>query len=391
MPGPGDRILTTHTGSLPRPRALTRLYARRARGEQVDLAELQAAARAAVQAIVPKQLEAGIDIPNDGEQGRESFVLYLRDRLTGLGGESRRGLFQDVADYPEFQEELRASFAGKETASLTAHLPAAVGEVRYVGAEAMQAECAEFRAALDAAGAGRREAFMAAPSPGIVAAVVQNKHYATDDAYLDALAAALRAEYAAIIAAGFTLQLDCPDLALERHGAWQDRPLADFLDFCERVVAAINRAIEGLPRERIRLHVCWGNYEAPHDRDVPFEDIWPVIRRLKVGAFVLPFANPRHAHEHKVFRRLPLEADQVLVAGVVDTLTNFVEHPEVIAERLERIAESIGDPKRLMAGTDCGFDTSAGRGRVAADVVWAKLRSMAEGARLASDRLLRAG
>jgi 5-methyltetrahydropteroyltriglutamate--homocysteine methyltransferase len=381
------RIRTTHTGSLPRPRALTRLFARRQRGETVDTAELAAASRAAVQAIVPRQIAAGIDIPNDGEQGRESFVLYLRDRLTGLGGESRRVPFQDVAAYPEFAEDLRASFAGKETASLTAHLPAAIGDIAYVGDAAMAAECAEFRNALAQAGA-QGEAFLAAPSPGIVAAVVQNRHYATEDAYLDALAAALRAEYAAIIAAGFTLQLDCPDLALERHGAWQDRPLSDFLDFCERVVAAINRAIEGLPKDRIRLHVCWGNYEAPHDSDVPFADIWPVIRGARVGGFVLPFANPRHAHEHRVFRTAPLADDQVLVAGVIDTLTNMVEHPEVVAERLERIAESLGDPHRLLAGTDCGFDTSAGRGRVSSDVVWAKLRSMAEGARIASDRLI---
>ncbi len=392
MPGNAERdtarIRTTHTGSLPRPRALTRLFARRQRGEGADAAELAAAARAAVQAIVPKQLEAGIDIPNDGEQGRESFVLYLRDRLTGLGGESRRVLFQDVASYPEFQEDLRASFAGKETASLTAHLPAAVGEVAYVGAGAMQAECDEFRAALRNAGA-TGEAFLAAPSPGIVAAVVQNRHYDSDDAYLAALAAALRQEYQAIIAAGFTLQLDCPDLALERHGAWQDRPLADFLGFCERVVAAINHAIEGLPKDRIRLHVCWGNYEAPHDRDVPFADIWPVIRQAQVGAFVLPFANPRHAHEHRVFRDMPLAEDQLLVAGVIDTTSNYVEHPEVVAERLERIAQSIGDARRLLAGTDCGFDTSAGRGRVSSDVGWAKLRSMAEGARIASGRLLR--
>ncbi|WP_237217007.1 cobalamin-independent methionine synthase II family protein [Falsiroseomonas oryziterrae] len=387
MPPQAERIFTTHTGSLPRPRALTRLHAKRSRGEAVDTTELAAATEAAVQAIVPKQLAAGIDIPNDGEQGRESFVLYLRDRLTGLGGESRRRPFQDVEAYPEFKESLLESLKGKETASVTGNLPAATGPVTYVGQDAMRAELAQFRAALDAAGGA--PAFMAAPSPGIVAAVVQNRHYDTDEAYLNALASALRAEYAAILEAGFTLQIDCPDLALERHGAWQDRPLADFLDFCERVVAAINRAIEDLPRHRIRLHVCWGNYEAPHDSDVPFEDIWPVIRQLKVGAFVLPFANPRHAHEHRVFRRLPLGDDQVLVAGVIDTLTQFVEHPEVIAERLERIAQSIGDPRRLMAGTDCGFDTSAGRGRVASDVVWAKLRSLAEGARLASDRLLK--
>ncbi len=385
---PEDRILTTHTGSLPRPRALTRLHARRSRGEAVDPAEVAAAAKQAVEAIVPKQLAAGIDIPNNGEQGRESFVLYLRDRLTGLGGSSRRGLFADVKAYPEFEEELRAATGNRESASVTANLPAVVAPIAYVGQAAMEAECAEFRAALEAAGKPAAEAFLAAPSPGIVAAVVQNQHYESEEAYLSALSAALREEYSAIIHAGYVLQLDCPDLALERHGAWQDRPLADFLAFSERVVAAINDAIADLPRDRIRLHVCWGNYEAPHDHDVPFEEIWPVIRQAKVGGFVLPFANPRHAHEHKVFRTMPLAEDQVLVAGVIDTTTNFVEHPEVVAERLERIAASIGDPRRLMAGTDCGFDTSAGRGRVAPDVVWAKLRSMAEGARLASDRLL---
>jgi len=340
-----------------------------------------------VQAIVPKQIAAGIDIPNDGEQGRESFVLYLRDRLTGLGGESRRPPFADIEAYPEFKQALLDSLSGKETASVTGNLPAAMGDVSYIGQSAMAAELAEFRAALEAAGRPPAAAFMAAPSPGIVAAVVQNRHYATEDAYLAALAAALGAEYRAILDAGFTLQIDCPDLALERHGAWQDRPLSDFLDFCQRVVAAINVAIAGLPRNRIRLHVCWGNYEAPHDSDVPFEAIWPVIRQLNVGAFVLPFANPRHAHEHRVFRTAPLADDQVLVAGVIDTTTNFVEHPEVVAERLERIAESIGGAGRLMAGTDCGFDTSAGRGRVVAEVVWAKLRAMAEGARIASDRL----
>ncbi len=378
------RILTTHTGSLPRPRALTRLHAKRARGEAVDLGELAAASRAAVQAIVPKQRAAGVDIPNDGEQGRESFVLYLRDRLTGLGGASSRGGFADIEAYPEFKAQMLEGLATKEAASVTTNLPAAVDELRYIGEAAIAAECAEFRAAI---GEGA-EGFMAAPSPGIVAAIVQNRHYPTDDAYLAALAAALRREYEAILEAGFTLQIDCPDLALERHGAWQDRPLEDFLAFSARVVAAINGAIAGLPKDRIRLHVCWGNYEAPHDADVPFEAIWPVIRELRVGGFVLPFANPRHAHEHRIFRHAPLAADQYLVAGVIDTTTNYVEHPEVVAERLERIAESLGGATRLLAGTDCGFDTSAGRGRVAADVVWAKLAAMAEGARLASGRLL---
>ena len=381
------RIACTHTGSLPRPPALTRLHARRARGEDISADDVAAAARAAVAEIVPRQVACGLDIVNNGEQGRESFVLYLRDRLTGLGGESLRGGWADIDAYPEFKAEVIAAAAGKETASMTANLPAAIGDVRYIGADAMQAECDEFRAALDAARPAPLGAFLAAPSPGIVASVVQNLHYDSEDAYLAALADALAHEYRAILDAGFTLQLDCPDLALERHASYRDRPLADFIAFCERVVTAINRAIAGLPRQRIRLHVCWGNYEGPHDADVPLADILPVVLQAKVGAFVLPFANPRHAHEHRCFLRTPLADDQVLVAGVIDTLTNFVEHPEVVAERIERIAQSIGDPSRVMAGTDCGFDTAAGRGRVARDVVWAKLRAMSEGARIASDRL----
>ncbi len=381
------RIACTHTGSLPRPPALTRLHARRARGEEISADDVAAAARAAVAEIVPRQVACGLDIVNNGEQGRESFVLYLRDRLTGLGGESLRGGWADIDAYPEFKAEVIAAAAGKETASMTANLPAAIGDVRYIGADAMQAECDEFRAALDAARPAPLGAFLAAPSPGIVASVVQNLHYDSEDAYLAALADALAHEYRAILDAGFTLQLDCPDLALERHASYRDRPLADFIAFCERVVTAINRAIAGLPRQRIRLHVCWGNYEGPHDADVPLADILPVVLQAKVGAFVLPFANPRHAHEHRCFLRTPLADDQVLVAGVIDTLTNFVEHPEVVAERIERIAQSIGDPSRVMAGTDCGFDTAAGRGRVARDVVWAKLRAMSEGARIASDRL----
>ncbi len=216
---------------------------------------------------------------------------------------------------------------------------------------------------------------------------MKNEYYDTEAAYLAALGAALREEYEAIVGAGFLLQLDCPDLALERHLSYQDRPLGDFLGFVERVVATINVALENIPRDRVRLHVCWGNYEGPHDCDVPLADILPILKQAKVGAFFLPFANPRHAHEYRVFEKQPLADDQLLVAGVIDSLTNFVEHPEAVAERIERVAQVVGDPKRVLAGTDCGFDTSAGMGRVAEDVVWAKLKSLAEGARLASDRL----
>jgi 5-methyltetrahydropteroyltriglutamate--homocysteine methyltransferase len=381
------RILTTHAGSLPRPAELTRLYTQRSRGGEVDEAAVEAAGRDALRRVVPAQIEAGLDVIGNGEQQRESFALYLRHRLTGFGGESVRAGWADVDAYPEFKAEFLAQGAAKEAMSNTTFLPAAVGPIAYLDPSAIQAECTDFRSALARHSGRHAEAFLTAPSPGIVASIVQNRHYDTEERYLAALGTALRTEYAAILGAGFVLQLDCPDLALERHCSYQGRPLADFLAFCERVVASINAAIEGLPRERIRLHVCWGNYEAPHDRDVPLEDILPVIRQARVGGFVLPFANPRHAHEYRCFTRLPLEQDQILVAGVIDTLTNFVEHPEVVADRIQRVAEVIGDPHRVLAGTDCGFDTAAGRGRVAGDVVWSKLRALSEGARLASTRL----
>ena len=228
---------------------------------------------------------------------------------------------------------------------------------------------------------------MTAPSPGIIAAAMKNEYYDTEEAYLAALAAALRIEYETIVANGFLLQLDCPDLALERHLSYNERPLSDFLGFVERVVDTINRAIANIPRDRVRLHVCWGNYEGPHDCDVPLEEILPLLEKANVGGFVLPFANPRHQHEWRVLQKFPLADDQIIVAGVIDDLTGFVEHPEVVADRLENVARAVGDPRRVMAGTDCGFDTSAGMGRVTEDVVWAKLKAMADGARIASRRL----
>jgi 5-methyltetrahydropteroyltriglutamate--homocysteine methyltransferase len=265
--------------------------------------------------------------------------------------------------------------------------PKAIGEVRYLGTAAIDAECTDFRTALGETGTHFVEPFVTAPSPGIIAGAMKNEHYDTEEAYLDALGAALKPEYETIVQRGFLLQLDCPDLALERHLSYQDRPLGDFLGLVERVVATINKAVENIPPDRVRLHVCWGNYEGPHDCDVPLADILPVIKQANVGAFFFPFANPRHAHEYRVFEKLPLAGDQIVIAGVIDSLTNFVEHPEAVADRLERIAAAVGDPHRVIAGTDCGFDTSAGMGRVAEDVVWAKLKSLAEGARIASARL----
>jgi 5-methyltetrahydropteroyltriglutamate--homocysteine methyltransferase len=229
---------------------------------------------------------------------------------------------------------------------------------------------------------------MTAPSPGIVAMAMKNAHYARFGDYLAALADALAVEYRAAVDAGFLLQIDAPDLALERHITYADRPVGEFVAFVESVIGEINRVLAGIPRERVRLHVCWGNYESPHDRDVPLADIAAAVLKANVGAFMLPFANPRHAHEIEVFRDLPLAPDQTLIVGVIDTTTNYLEHPEVVADRLERAARVIGDPTRIQAGTDCGFDTSAGMGRVTPDVVWAKLRALRHGADLAAKRLL---
>jgi 5-methyltetrahydropteroyltriglutamate--homocysteine methyltransferase len=383
-----ERILTTHAGSLPRPPELVELYVRRAAGETVDPAEIEAAGRAALAWVVPKQIEAGIDVGNNGEQQREGFFLYVQHRMSGFGGSWQRRQRGDAVRYPVFLRMLEEQQANRKAVS-NFRQPTAIGPVRYLAPAAVHAECRDFRAVLDRVGGGFVEPFLTAPSPGIIAAAMKNEYYDTEEAYLAALADALKVEYEAIVGHGFLLQLDCPDLALERHISYQDRPLTDFLGFVERVVAAINRALENLPRERVRMHVCWGNYEGPHDLDVPLAQILPIIRQAKVGGFVFPFANSRHAHEYRCFEGgSGLNDDQVLVAGVIDTLTNFVEHPEVVAERIERVARAVGDPQRVLAGTDCGFDTSAGMGRVAEDVVWAKLRALSDGARIASDRLL---
>ena len=381
-----ERILTTHTGSLPRPSELTRLYVRRARGESVDATDIETLGRAALRGIVKKQTEAGVDIANNGEQQREGFFLHIRHRMSGFGGSWQRRTRADALRYPVFRQMMEQQLAAREAVSNMGP-PKAIGEVRYLGPAAIEAECADFQAALDETGTHFVEPFLTAPSPGIIAGAMKNEYYDSEEAYLAALATALRGEYETIVRRGFLLQLDCPDLALERHLSYQDRPLGDFLGFVERVVTAINTALANIPRDKVRLHVCWGNYEGPHDFDVPLIDILPIIQKANVGGFFFPFANPRHAHEYRVFEKLPLADDQLIIAGVIDSLTNFVEHPEAVADRLERVSAAVGDPRRVIAGTDCGFDTSAGMGRVAEDVVWAKLKALAEGARLASERL----
>ena len=381
-----ERILTTHTGSLPRPPELTQLLIRRARGESIDPSEFDRLGKAALRWVVAKQAQAKVDIGNNGEQQREGFFLHIRHRMSGFGGSWQRRTRADALRYPVFRQMMEEQLAARPAVSNMGP-PKAIDAVRYLGRGGIEAECADFRAALNDTGTHFVEPFLTAPSPGIIVGAMKNEHYETEQAYLDDIGAALKEEYEAIVDAGFLLQLDCPDLALERHLSYQDQPLGDFLGFVDRVVGTINKAVANIPPEKVRLHVCWGNYEGPHDSDVPLADILPILQKAKVGAFFLPFANPRHAHEYRVFEKQPLADDQILVAGVIDSLTNFVEHPEAVADRIERVARAVGDPHRVIAGTDCGFGTSAGSSRVAEDIVWAKLTALAEGARLASKRM----
>jgi 5-methyltetrahydropteroyltriglutamate--homocysteine methyltransferase len=381
-----DRILTTHTGSLPRGRELTALYANRQKGEAIDAAAIASLGRDSMRNVVAKQAAVGIEIGNDGEQMKDGFFLYLKHRLTGLGGSWQRSPRADVERYPEFKRML-AEQTSKVAVDARTLVPKAVGEVRYISDEPLREDCRFFKETLERNGHPFVEAFLTAPSPGIVATAIRNEHYDSQDAYLEALGRALQVEYETIVNNGFLLQIDAPDLGLERHISYAQQPLSDFLDFVERVVATINKALVNIPRDRVRLHVCWGNYEGPHDCDVPLKDILPFLLEANVGGLVLPFANPQHAYDYAYLKKIPLHDDQVIVAGVIDPLTNIVEHPEAVADRLQRVAEVVGDPRRVQAGTDCGFDTGAGSGRVAEDVVWAKLEALSNGARIASERL----
>lgn len=376
----GDRIFTTHAGSLPRPKALVEMFVRLSRREPVDEAALAAAVENATRHVVERQLECGIDVGNDGEQARESFFTYVQHRMSGFGGESQRAVMRDIVHFPSFLE-LKLTELSRTMVNLL-RAPRAVGEVRYVDARPLEAECALYRRILAAQPKAFAESFMTAASPGIVASAMQNEHYQSYERYVFAVADALRTEYERIVAQGLILQVDCPDLAMERHTSYADRPLAQFLDYVDLNVAALNRALANVPRDRVRMHVCWGNYEAPHVFDVPLADVLPRLYAARVGGLTLSLANPRHAHEYRCFAEHPLPDDMLLVAGVIDTTTNYVEHPEVVAERIERIVRAVGDPARVLAGTDCGFDTSAGLGEVAEEVVWEKLRALRQGADL---------
>jgi 5-methyltetrahydropteroyltriglutamate--homocysteine methyltransferase len=383
-----SRILTTHAGSLPRPKALVEMFARLSRREPVDDAALRRAIEESTRHVIDRQLAAGIDVGNDGEQPRESFFTYVQHRMSGFGGQSQRPIMRDIVEYPSFAE-MKFRDLSRIMVNLLA-APKALGEVRHVDRGSVDAECTEFLRLLRGSPRQFAEAFATAASPGIIASAMLNEHYASYRDYVMAVAEALRVEYAAVVSHGLVLQVDAPDLAMERHTSYADRPLAEFLDYVELNVAAINHALGAVPPDRARLHVCWGNYEGPHDHDVPLDDLLDRLYAARVGALVLSGANPRHEHEYKALRRHPLPKHWLLIAGVIDTTTNYVEHPELVADRLERVADAVGDPRRVLAGTDCGFDTAAGLGEVAEEVVWKKLEALRAGADVATRRLLEA-
>jgi 5-methyltetrahydropteroyltriglutamate--homocysteine methyltransferase len=381
-----SRFLTTHAGSLPKPKALVHLHAERAAGRPIELAELVAQTEAAERHAVAKQIECGVDVINDGEVGRESFFTYVRHRMSGFANQAQRPIMRDITMYPSFLEFIMRTASSGEQVSLLAP-PECVDSVHYRDANAVASDCVRLKKHVSEYIGRFEEAFMTSPSPGIVAAAMANKHYASMTEYVAALGQALAVEYRAIVNSGLVLQIDAPDLAMERHTLFADKPLSEFLVFVKVVVAAINRALEGLPREQVRLHVCWGNYNGPHEHDVPLADIWSEVAKAHVGGFLLSLANPRHEHEVELFEKGILPKDTVLIAGAIDTTSNYVEHPQVVATRIERAAKAVGDPARVMAGTDCGFETSAGYVTVVEDVVWAKLRALRDGAQIASKRV----
>ena len=380
------RILTTHVGSLPRPPALRALLVSQDRGEPVDQRELAAQVEAAVRWAVERQLTAGIDVISDGEQPRAGFSTYVARRMRGFGGESKRRLARDLADFPDYAAMLEGRRRG--SARIT-NAPQAVAEIDYADLGDAERECDVFLAATAPIAGRFAERFMTAASPGTIATILLDHHYGSHERYIAALAREMRKEYALVHARGLVLQLDCPDLAMERPRFFQDESLEGFQAMVALHVDAINRAIEGIPREQVRLHVCWGNYDGPHTHDVPLEAILPLLYRARVGALSLPLAGPRHQHEVRVLARHPLPEGMLFLPGVIDTTTNVVEHPEVVADRICRAADAVGDPRRVLASTDCGFGTFAGSEMVAESVVWAKLAVLAEGAALASQRLWR--
>ena len=377
-----ERILTTHVGSLPRNETLSDLLVRREDGEAIDKGQLALEMDRAVQHVVDKQAAAGIDIANDGEQQRVGFQTYVPQRMSGFGGESKRRRGRDFEEFPELVALLMQRFPKR---SRMQNAPEAQAELHYLDTAPIEREVGRLQHAAQTA--NFTECFMTAPSPGIISSTMLNGFYDSQEAYLAAIAREMRNEYLAIHRAGLLLQIDSPDLAMDRSMFYRDLSDAEFVKAAEMHVAAINKGIDGVPRDRVRLHCCWGNWDGPHIHDVPLELILPVLYQANVGALSIEFANPRHQHEYEALRRHPLPSHMALIPGTIDTTTNIVEHPEVVARRIQEAVTAVGDRERVIASADCGFGTFTGREWVIEPAVWLKLKSLREGANIASARL----
>jgi len=372
------RVLTTHVGSLPRTQEVVDFIFARERGEDYDPAAFDAAMAAAVSETVKKQVDAGIDIVSDGETSKISYATYVKDRYTGFDGDSPRNAPADLKKFPSFLKRLADDGGTPKYAR-----PMCVGEVTSKGQGELEKDIANLKAAMAEHGAER--GFMNAASPGVISLFLQNDFYKTRDAYLAALADAMKAEYETIVASGLDLQLDCPDLALSRHMLFNDLSDDDFIKIAQSHVEALNHALSDVPAEKVRVHICWGNYEGPHVCDIPMSKMFDTLMSTKSRYVLFETSNPRHGHEWSVFRdrKADIPDDKVLVPGVVDTTTNFVEHPDLVAQRLERFIEIVG-ADRVIAGSDCGFGTFAGFGAVDPEIAYAKLATLAAGAAQAS-------
>jgi 5-methyltetrahydropteroyltriglutamate--homocysteine methyltransferase len=372
------KINVTHVGSLPRSQKVVDFIFARERDEPYDQAEFDACMSEAVSETVRKQVDAGVDIVSDGETSKISYATYVKDRYEGFGGDSPRNAPADLKLFPKYLERLANDGGTPKYAR-----PMCVGEVRSKGQGELEKDIANLKSAMAERGASR--GFMNAASPGVISLFLRNDFYPTRDAYLAALADVMKAEYETIVASGLDLQLDCPDLALSRHMLFTDLTDEEFVKVAQSHVEALNHALEDVPADRVRIHICWGNYEGPHVCDIGMEKVFPTLMSAKARHLLFETSNPRHAHEWTVFRdrRAEIPDDKILVPGVVDTTTNFVEHPEVVAQRLSRFIDIVGSD-RVIAGSDCGFGTFAGFGAVDPDIAYAKLRSLAEGAALAS-------
>ena len=380
-----DRILVTHAGSLPRGEPLGSMLIDQEAGKPVETDMLKKAIEARVVHVLNKQVEVGIDEVNDGEQGRIGFQTYVAQRMSGFGGVSDRPYGKDWQTFPQFSERFFQRLPPR--IGKVNNAPQAIADIQYQGAEYIAAETERLARLAAPIKSSVADVFMNAASPGIIATTMLNAYYKTYEDYLAAIAREMHKEYAAVVDAGFVLQLDAPDLAMERTMLFQDKTDGEFVKVLEQHIAALNLAIEGLPADRVRLHVCWGNWEGPHVHDVPMEVILPTLYNAKVGALGLEFGNSRKQHETAAIRKHKLPDNMTLIAGVIDLKSNMVEHPEVVAQRIEAVVSAVGDRERVIAGVDCGFGTFVGWEWVTEDVVWAKLKTLRQGADIASTRL----